>query len=152
MRAARSKSRMPSAGPISQCGFGSKSNVGGVPQRRTSELSAADVPTGTLSCGRFGSVSSSASRRRFDRLRASASCSRISRRAGFARAKMSAAIAAFLLRARHRFTGRVLIALEVLDERESAGAARRRAPDSSASSTRRIAGRAIADALSTSGR
>jgi hypothetical protein len=31
MRAARSKSRMPSAAPISQCGFGSKSNTGGLP-------------------------------------------------------------------------------------------------------------------------
>ena len=33
------------------------------PSGATSALSAADFPTGTLSCGRFGSVSSSASRR-----------------------------------------------------------------------------------------
>ena len=63
MRVARSKSRIPSAGPSSQCGFGSKSIAGGVPQRRTSALSAADFPAGTLSCGRFGSVSKRASRR-----------------------------------------------------------------------------------------
>ena len=64
MRAARSKSRIPSAAPISQCGFGVNANAGGVPQRRTSGLSADDFPSGTLSCGRFGTVRSSASRRR----------------------------------------------------------------------------------------
>src|SRR5690606_31106795 len=63
MRAARSKSRMPSAPPISQWGFGAKSNVRGVPHRRTSTLSADEAPTGTLWCGRLGSVSSSAWRR-----------------------------------------------------------------------------------------
>ena len=56
---ARSKSMMPSAGPRSQCAFGSKSNARGSPWRRTSTLSAALLPTGTLACGRFGSVSSS---------------------------------------------------------------------------------------------
>ena len=58
IRAARSKSRMPSAVPSSQCGFGVKSNAGGVPQRLISTLSADDFPAGTLSCGRFGNRSS----------------------------------------------------------------------------------------------
>ena len=59
---ARSKSRMPSAGPRSQCGCGSKSNARGSPWRRTSTLSAALLPTGTLACGRFGSTSSAGRR------------------------------------------------------------------------------------------
>ena len=42
---ARSKSRIPSAGPRSQCAFGSKSKVRGSPCRRTSTLSAALAPT-----------------------------------------------------------------------------------------------------------
>ena len=60
---ARSKSRMPSASPISKCCFGSNANCRGVPQRRTSTLSSAERPTGTLGCGTFGISSSSASRR-----------------------------------------------------------------------------------------
>ena len=40
--AARSKSSMPSAGPISQCGRGAKSKPGGAPCRRTSTLSASE--------------------------------------------------------------------------------------------------------------
>ncbi len=63
IRVARSKSMMPSAGPSSQCGLGAKSNAGGVPQVLISWLSADDLPAGTLSCGRFGSVSRPASRR-----------------------------------------------------------------------------------------
>ena len=55
---ARSKSMIPNAGPRSQCGCGSKSNARGSPCRRTSTLSAAVLPTGTLECGRFGSSSS----------------------------------------------------------------------------------------------
>ena len=43
--------------PSAPCG--SKSNARGSPQVRTTALSAADFPTGTLACGRFGSVSSS---------------------------------------------------------------------------------------------
>ena len=58
IRAARSKSRMPSAAPSSECAFGSKSNCRGSPHRRTTTLSAALLPTGTLACGRFGRVSS----------------------------------------------------------------------------------------------
>src|SRR5450830_921495 len=46
--AARSKSRIPSADPMSQCGFGSKSNARGSPWRRTSTLSSALFPTGVL--------------------------------------------------------------------------------------------------------
>ena len=62
IRAARSKSRMPSAVPTSQCGLGVNANAGGAPHRRTSTLSAAEDPTGTLACGRFGMASSSPSR------------------------------------------------------------------------------------------
>ena len=42
--AARSKSRTFSAGPRSQCGFGSKSKTRGSPHRRTSRLPAGDDP------------------------------------------------------------------------------------------------------------
>ena len=57
---ARSKSMMPSCGPRSQCAFGSKSNARGSPHVRTTTLSAATRPTGTLSCGRFGIVAEQA--------------------------------------------------------------------------------------------
>jgi hypothetical protein len=50
----RSKSMMPSAGPRSQCAWGSKSKRRGSPTVRTTGLSALLVPTGTDSCGRFG--------------------------------------------------------------------------------------------------
>ena len=60
IRVARSKSRMPSAGPRSQCGLRLEVERarlavrGGLPRcpRRSR-------PTGTLACGRFGSVISS---------------------------------------------------------------------------------------------
>src|SRR5579859_280852 len=45
---------MPSSAPRSQCALGVKSNFGGVPHLRTSTLSSALFPTGTLACGRFG--------------------------------------------------------------------------------------------------
>ena len=64
----RSKSRMPRAGPISQCGRGAKSNSGGAPCRRTSTLSASERPTGTLACGRFGSLSAHSRRSASHRL------------------------------------------------------------------------------------
>ena len=57
----RSKSMMPSASPSSQCGFGSKSNLRGSPQRRISTLSCSSLPFGTLECGIFGSLSASSS-------------------------------------------------------------------------------------------
>ena len=56
---ARSKSMMPSCGPRSQCALGSKSMGRGSPHVRTTALSAALLPTGTLACGTLGSVSSS---------------------------------------------------------------------------------------------
>ena len=59
---------MPSSGPRSQCAFGSKSNTRGSPWRRTSRLSAALLPIGTVACGRFGSVSSSDFALVFDRV------------------------------------------------------------------------------------
>ena len=49
---------MPSSGPRSQCALGVKSNWGGWPQRRTSTLSSALLPTGTDSCGMFGTPAS----------------------------------------------------------------------------------------------
>ena len=52
--AARSRSRMPSASPISQCGFGSKSNVRFSPHVFTVTLSASEVPAGTSSRVRLG--------------------------------------------------------------------------------------------------
>ena len=52
--AARSKSRMPSASPISQCGFGVKAKAGGVPALRTTTLSCSPAPCGTESSSRFG--------------------------------------------------------------------------------------------------
>ena len=58
----RSKSMIRSAGPRSQWARGGKSNARGSPWRRTSTLSAALVPTGTLACGRLGSVSSASFR------------------------------------------------------------------------------------------
>src|SRR6266436_9359039 len=58
---ARSKSRTPSASPISQWDFGSKPKARGTPHRRISSLSSAVAPAGTDSCGRFGSASSSPS-------------------------------------------------------------------------------------------
>ena len=52
---ARARSRGCRApAPRSQCAFGSKSNAGGVPTRRTSRLSSALLPTGTVACGRLG--------------------------------------------------------------------------------------------------
>ena len=63
---ARSRSRTPSSAPRSQCGLGVKSNCGGVPQRRTSTLSSALCPTGTLACGRLG-MPARMSRRRASR-------------------------------------------------------------------------------------
>src|SRR5687767_13138624 len=55
---ARSKSITPSCGPRSQCALGSKSNLRASPHVRTTTLSAALFPTGTLACGTLGSVSS----------------------------------------------------------------------------------------------
>ena len=60
---ARSKSRMPSAGPISQCGLRlevERARLAVPPHFLV--VRGARVPTGTLACGRFGSVISSADR------------------------------------------------------------------------------------------
>ena len=51
----------PSGSPTSRWSLTAKSYVAGVPQRRTSTLSASLLPTGTDSCGRLGSVASSVS-------------------------------------------------------------------------------------------
>ena len=53
----RSKSRMSSFSPRSQWDNGSKSNLRGSPQRRTSGLSASLLPTGTSSAGMLGMAS-----------------------------------------------------------------------------------------------
>src|SRR6267378_564322 len=52
--AAVSKSRPPSPAPTSTWSLGSKSNVRGSPQRRSSTLSSGRLPSGTLSCGTLG--------------------------------------------------------------------------------------------------
>ncbi len=51
---ARSKSRMPSASPSSQCGFGLKGGDGTAPTTRSTRLSVSSRPTGTDSWGMFG--------------------------------------------------------------------------------------------------
>ena len=151
IRAARSKSRMPSAWPISQCGFGSKSNVGGMPHRRTSWLSAVDAPTGTLSCGRFGSVSRMAPTPLFDLLERRLALANLGRRAPCSRRTDPADRAPSFLARGDRLTGRVLLALEILDERNQRAPLLRRArPAPPAPSTR--PGLAIADGVSTSDR
>ena len=61
---ARSMSSSPSASPTSSCGLGVKANSRGVPQRRTSTLSASLLPGGTEGCGTFGTWSE----QRFDRV------------------------------------------------------------------------------------
>ena len=48
------KSSSPRPSPMSVWSRTGKSNVRGVPQRRTSTLSSDDLPTGTLECVRFG--------------------------------------------------------------------------------------------------
>ena len=54
---AASKSSRPRAAPMSTWSFAAKSNLRGSPTRRTSTFSSADLPTGTLACGRFGIAS-----------------------------------------------------------------------------------------------
>ena len=54
--AAVAKSSRPSASPRSVWSFAGKSNSGGVPQRRTSTLSSADLPTGVDGCVEVGQV------------------------------------------------------------------------------------------------
>ena len=56
--AARSKSRMPSAGPRSQCAFGAKSKRVGSPQVFRTTFAVSSAPSGTESSGMFGSVAS----------------------------------------------------------------------------------------------
>ena len=52
--AARSKSRMPRFSPMSQWALGAKSNCGASPQVRTTGLSSAEAPRGTVSWGILG--------------------------------------------------------------------------------------------------
>ncbi len=54
--AARSKSRMPSAGPRSQWACGGKSNFVGSPHVFTTTFAVSSAPSGTDACGTFGSV------------------------------------------------------------------------------------------------
>ena len=56
----RSKSRIPSRSPTSQCGFGANSKRRGSPQRRISRFAEASRPTGTSGAGRFGPSRSTA--------------------------------------------------------------------------------------------
>src|SRR5262245_8523390 len=55
---ARSVSSRPSPAPMSSWGFGGKSKARGMPQRRTSTLSASPAPEGTEGCGRLGTWAS----------------------------------------------------------------------------------------------
>ena len=64
-----SKSR-PSGAPRSTWSFTAKSNVRGVPQRRTSTLPVSSAPAGTLSSGRLGTPISMALSSRLQRLEA----------------------------------------------------------------------------------
>ncbi len=57
--AAWGHSRMPSASPSSQCGFGAKSSLGFSPQVRTTTLSFSSLPSGTESWGTLGTTRSS---------------------------------------------------------------------------------------------
>ena len=52
--AARSKSRIPSIWPKSQCALGSNPNSGGSPTVVITGLSVSSFPFGTDACGRFG--------------------------------------------------------------------------------------------------
>ena len=52
--AARSKSKMPSFSPSSQCGLGSKAKLGGSPHCRTTTFLSSVCPSGTDSCGTLG--------------------------------------------------------------------------------------------------
>jgi hypothetical protein len=54
--AARSKSRMPSATPRSQCAFGANARLGFSPQWRTTLLSSSLVPSGVLASGTLGTT------------------------------------------------------------------------------------------------
>ena len=76
--AARSKSRMPRASPISQWGLAGKSKVGMVPQVFWTTLSCSEVPAGTESLGRLGRDSRSSRRRRSASAARASSCSVLS--------------------------------------------------------------------------
>ena len=64
---ARSKSRMPSASPMSQCAFGVKLKDGFSPQVRSTRLCVSSGPIGTDSCGTFGKVQLDVAKIGFDR-------------------------------------------------------------------------------------
>ena len=66
--AARSKSRMPRAGPRSQCASGGKSKRVGSPHVFTTTFADSSAPSGTEECGTFGSVSSMGDEARIQRL------------------------------------------------------------------------------------
>ena len=114
---------MPSSGPRSQCAFGSKSNARGSPQVRTTTLSAALFPTGTLECGMFGSVSSSTVRCRSALSSSNSSCLIFCPRCLLA-SKRCDDVLALPLGARDLIARGVLLALEAFDLRNQAAAMR----------------------------
>ena len=119
----RSKSITPSAGPRSQCACGVNENSRGVPERRTSTLSAALFPTGTDACGTLGMASSPRLRR----------CSIVSSSTLELLDLLRALPVGLLdlrriqplsLRARHLVARRVLLALQALELRQQSPASR----------------------------
>ena len=125
----RSKSMMPSAGPRSQCACGVKAERRAACRaRRTSTLSAALFPTGTLACGTFGivsrprlrrcSIASSSTLQLLDLLRAL-------RGSLPGSASMSQPLP---LGARHLVARRVLLALQPFELRQQPAALALRAP------------------------
>ena len=124
---ARSKSRMPSAGPRSQCGFGSKSNARGSPWRRTSDVvvGALARPARSRAAGSAASSAAPCAAARPDRA-ATSSCL-ICCAARLVGVEDVRRVLALPLRARDLVARGVLLALQSFDLAESAGAGALRA-------------------------
>ena len=94
-----------------------------MPSRRTSTLSAADLPTGTLACGRLGSVISSIDALLLDLIDLDLELADLLR-ARFVRRENVRGVLALALRARHFVARRVLIALEPFELGDQSAPAR----------------------------
>ena len=113
-------------GPRSQCALGSKSNARGSPWRRTSRLSSALFPTGTVGCGRLGSVSSACLALMLDRVELDAELLDLLR-ARAVRLLDRRRVVTLPLGARDFVAGRVLLPLQRLELRDDPTARRSRA-------------------------
>ena len=117
---ARSKSRMPSAGPRSQCGLRRRSRTRrGSPHVRTTTLSAALLPVGHALVRQVGNVASKRAALLFDGVELDLElldllCAQLVRLEDRPR------VQALPLRARNLVAGRVLLALEPFDLRNDA--------------------------------